>query len=144
MKSLGMMILIYIFVAVFAPLLAPYGQNEIVDFEFEHGGVLHRHARVMHRLWIARDQRMPVRQRLSGPEQFVGAGFRDPIEVGVHILGAEHDAFGYELVADVVLAAAAGFIVEQAAGDAGQCDLFGVFIFTLLFHNVAPIFLSRS
>ena len=82
-----------------------------------------------HAFRMARDQRVPVVEWPSFVDQSVGAGLGQPVEVLLDGRGRQNDAFGHELVADRVLAAAAAVVVEQAAGDVGECDFAGVLIF---------------
>jgi len=82
----------------------------------------------MHAFGVAREKGMPCGQGFVGPEQFVGAGLGKPIEIFLDGFGREHDTFGHELVADRVFGALAAFAIQEAASDAGEHDLTGVFI----------------
>ena len=63
-------------------------------------------------IWVARDKRVPVVERFAFVEQTVGAGFRHEIGDVFHGAGRKLDAFGHQRFADLILAAAAGVVVE--------------------------------
>src|SRR6056297_3763690 len=100
--------------------------------ELRDCAMLHRDARVMYALRIAGNQRMPVIERLALVKQLIGAGFGQPVGVALNRVGFERDAFRYELLADGILRAAAGGIVEQATGDSGQLHLASLVILQLV------------
>ena len=113
-----------------------------VDFELRNRAMLHRHTRRVHRLCRARNQRVPVMQRLAVPQKRVGTGFGQPIEVPLDVLHRQRDAFRDELMPDLVLAAPACGVVEQPAGHAGQCHLAGFVVLQLVqtaFATAIPV-----
>ena len=85
----------------------------------------------MHRRGIARDERMPPVERLTGCELAVSASRRQPIE-RPRVAGTQRNAIGYELVAAPVTLAAAAVAIEQLAGDVGVRDLARGFVLKLL------------
>ena len=84
----------------------------------------HRDARRVHALRIAGDERVPPVEVAAGAEQPVGAGRRQPVELG-EIFGGQPHAVVDARGAVRVVAAAAGVAVEQAAADVGEMDLAG-------------------
>ena len=89
-------------------------------------------AGVMHGLLRACDQRVPLGQRLAEPEQMVRTGPRQPIGVQVEVVGPQDKAVRHEMMAVLVMSAAAGFVVEQPAGDPGERDFTAVLVFQLV------------
>src|SRR6056297_1841914 len=114
-----------------------------VDLEFGHGALLHADAGPMDRLGGAGDQRVPVEKRFALPQEFVGTGFRHPVEVLFHVRRAQHDAFWHELVPDFILAATTGGVIEQAAGDSCQDHLAGILILKLVHATLAAAVAER-
>src|SRR6056297_162172 len=104
----------------------------LIDLELGDGGVEHRYAGAVDAVGIARDQRVPVVKRLAVMEQLVGAGLGHPVEMAFEGLGGQRDAFRDKLVADVILRAPAGAVIEQTARDAGQRHFSGVVILELV------------
>ncbi len=79
----------------------------------------------MHRLGIARDQRVPPGQILLLMDQFVGAGFRQPIDAAEISRGQLH-AIRHDVLAIGVVLAAAAAKIELLAGDIGEQHLVGI------------------
>src|SRR6056297_2087318 len=100
--------------------------------ELRYGAMLHRDACIMHALRIAGNQRVPVVERLALVEQFIGAGFGQPIGVALDRVGFERYAFRHELLTDGILPAAAGGVVEEPTGNPGQSHLAGLVILQLV------------
>lgn len=75
---------------------------------------------------------MPVIKRLALVQKPVGAGPGHPIGNIGQVRGRQNHAFGHQCLADVVLAAAAGFVIQQAAGHPGQFHFTRIGIFKLV------------
>ena len=91
----------------------------------------HGNARTDHRVAIAADEIVPVRQRAAFGAQAIGAGPGQPADI-VDDAQRQPQAIRDEGLAVLVIHAACGLRVEQPAGDIGVLDLAGVFIFDLV------------
>src|SRR5206468_4880601 len=72
-----------------------------------------------HRLAAPRNQLVPLRQRLSGGAQSIGAGLRQPVEAA-EILLIELHAIGHPLHSVLIVEATSVSAIEQLASDVGR------------------------
>src|SRR6185437_11672671 len=96
-----------------------------------HRPPAHRDAGLVHRVRITRDQRVPPGEVLALGDPPIAAGGRQPVNRAHRRRGQVH-AVGHPARAVGVVAAPAGFEVEQAAGDVGERQLAGVVVTQLV------------
>ena len=82
----------------------------------------------MNRFRIAGNQRMPPVKFAPFGDQPIRAGRWHPFDL-IDILGCQHHAIGDEALAFRIIGAGAGADIKQPAGDIGEINLAGVFVF---------------
>ncbi len=96
----------------------------------------------MHRVGIAGHQRMPPRQVLAVRQAAIRAGRRQPVD-RAHFRRCQGHAIGHAAVAMRVIAALAGFQVQQAARDIGERQRAGVVVAQLVQATAAAAVAER-
>ena len=101
------------------------------DVVLRERAAAHRDSGAMHRRGIARDERMPPVERLTGRELAVSARRRQPIE-RARVAGPRARRNRVRAGDAAVTRAAAAVAIEQLAGDVGVRDLARRFVLKLL------------
>jgi hypothetical protein len=91
---------------------------EIARHDLRHCPAAHRMPFAVHGFAVARDQIMPIGQRITIRAQAIGAAFGEPADLA-DVRGGQPQAVRHESAALAIVAAARGLAVEQAAGDIG-------------------------
>ena len=99
----------------------------VTGIGFVHHLAAYRLAGLVHGAAVAGDERMPLGQALPFRQQAVGAGRRQPVELGDLVVG-DLQAVRLLLEAVDVVGALAGLGIEQVAGHVGEHQLLGVLI----------------
>ena len=101
-----------------------------------------RYARLVHRLRIARDQRMPPRQTLAFTHPAIRAGWRQPVDL-LQTLRRQADAIGHPKLPARVVAAPARLEVQQPASHVGKRQRVGI-LMPQLVQAAAPAAVAQG